>query len=350
MKAAPAQDERLTPEEQAGAWCARLATGNLPSTQQAEFDTWLTSDPVHVELFDQAVVAWHRLSAIAESPEIIAHRADALDALRRVNCERWSRNLAKRWCWGLGLAASVILIVLTFLPTTSATPDIYATTVGERRIITLADGSRLSLDANTRVSVLYKKDRRALTLLNGRAKFEVTKNADRPFTVMAGGRTTIATGTAFSVELLSRRLHVVLYDGRVEVMKGILSSADTPARTGPSHIGGLVLVPGDELVTDLSPSAVPTVGRADLVGSLAWENGQLNFVDEPLASAVEQFNRYSRTRITVGDDRASAVRVNGVFNAGESKAFLDAVTKIYRLQAVASGAEIVVTSRNQKMK
>ena len=48
MKAAPAQDERLTPEEQAGAWCARLATGNLPSTQQAEFDTWLTSDPVHV--------------------------------------------------------------------------------------------------------------------------------------------------------------------------------------------------------------------------------------------------------------------------------------------------------------
>ncbi|MEJ2459662.1 MAG: FecR domain-containing protein [Novosphingobium sp.] len=309
----------MTPEEQAGAWCVRLASGGLSPAEQAEFDDWMVEDPSHDELFDRALIAWRGISAIADSPEVIARRANALEALRRANRKRWSGKLVIGWQWGLGLAAAVVLAVFTFSSTSNVKPDLYATGVGERRIITLADGSRVSLDADTKVSVLYGKKQRALTLLNGRAKFEVAKNPDRPFTVTAGGRTTVATGTAFSVELLRRTLHVVLYEGRVNVIRAKPHSSD----------GTVGLVPGEELVTDVSPTAVPTVSPVDTTGSLAWENGQLNFVDEPLASAVEQLNRYSPVRIVVGDARASAIRINGVFNAGDSQAFLDAITQAY---------------------
>jgi transmembrane sensor len=322
----------MTPEEQAGAWCVRLALEDMSAAEQAEFDHWMTSSPSHSELFDHALIAWRGLSEIAENPEIIAQRADALDALRRANRKRWSRKLVMRWQWGLGLAAAVILIVFTFASTSDIKPDLYATNVGERRIVVLADGSRMLLDANSSVSVLYKKDQRALTLLNGRAKFEVAKNPASPFTVTAGGRTTVATGTAFSVELLGRKLHVVLYEGRVDVIKSKQSLSN----------GAIRLMPGEELVTDVSPTAVPTVGRVDIAGSLAWENGQLNFVDEPLASAVEQLNRYSRARIVVGDARASAIRINGVFNAGDSNAFLEALTQVHPVQSVNNGTEKVI--------
>lgn len=340
MTSAQEQQQQMTPEEQAGAWCARLAFRGLSPDEQAEFDHWIMANPSHGELFDHALIAWRGLSAIADSPEIIAQRVNALDALRRANGKRWSTKLTINWQWALGLAAALVLIVLTFTLRPDAQPDLYATGVGERRTITLEDGSRLSLDANTKVSVLYKQDQRALTLLNGRAKFDVAKNSARPFTVTAGGRTTIATGTAFSVELLGRKLRVVLYEGRVNVVKG-------KQRSSNEAIG---LMPGEQLVTDVSPTALPTVGRVDIASSLAWENGQLNFADEPLASAVEQLNRYSGTRIVVGDLRASAIRINGVFNAGDSRAFLDAITQIYPVRAVANDAETVILSKNHKLK
>lgn len=337
MKPVPEREEEgMTPEEQAGAWCARLSLGELSSADRAAFDRWIASTPSHSELFDRALQAWQGLSTIAESPEIIAQRADALDALRSANRKRWSRQLAMGWQWGVGLAAAVVLIVFTFASTADIKPDLYETGLGERRTVVLADGSRLSLDAKSRVSVLYRPDSRELVLLDGRAKFEVAKNPDRPFTVAAGGRTTLATGTAFSVETVGRTLRVVLYEGRVNVIK-------TDPRSPDGTIG---LVPGEELVTDISQAASPSVGRVDALASLAWESGQLNFVEEPLASAVEQLNRYSRVRIVVADARASNIRVSGVFNAGDDRAFIDALTQVYPVRAVSLGSETVIMSKN----
>lgn len=334
MRSVATQDQEMTPEEQAGAWCARLAVGELPFAEQAEFDRWIQSDSYHGKLLDQALSAWQGLTEIANRPEIIAQRADALEALRCANRSRWSRNLAKRWQWGLGWAAvaAVVLAVFSFGLPSDPEPRLYATSVGERRIITLDDGSRLSLDADTRLSVLYDERRRALTLHSGRAKFEVAKSARRPFTVTAGGRTTVATGTSFSVELLARKLRVVLYEGRVNVVM---------VKPGSSS-GTIALVPGEELVTDISRTAVPTVAAADVAGSQAWESGQLNFVDEPLASAVEQFNRYSSRKIVVGDDAVAAIRINGVFNPGDSSAFVDAIEQVYPVHSINNGDETVV--------
>jgi transmembrane sensor len=330
-------------EEQAGEWCVRLSTGSLLPPEQAAFDAWMTADPTNTAAFDQALTVWQGLHAISDSPEVISQRADALDALRRANRKRWSRRLVDRWQWSLGIAASLLLVIVSSLWLFAARPQEYATGMGERRAFLLSDGSHLSLDAKTRVAVRYEPDHRELTLLSGRAKFDVANDPARPFTVTAGDRTVIATGTAFSVELLGKQVRVIVYEGHVAVVKGappppqlLLRIKERPGTTATG------LSPGDELITDLAPSAPLQVVEADVARSLAWEAGQLNLVDEPLGSSVERLNRYSPNKIVVGDARAAAIRVNGVFNAGDSAAFLEALAEAYPVHAERNGNDVVI--------
>jgi hypothetical protein len=154
-------------------------------------------------------------------------------------------------------------------------------------VVVLADGSKVSLDAATRVDVSYRHDGRALRLEQGRAKFDVAKDPLRPFAVAAGDETVVATGTEFSVELVRRQVRVVLYEGHVAVLgpasvKGTPQPVRLAARAAPAD---QLLVPGRELVMNAS-AQVATVAAADPVRTLAWEGGQLVFVDEPLATGA----------------------------------------------------------------
>lgn len=331
----------------AGAWCIRMADAPLRPDEQADFDAWLAADASHPPAFERALAVWGGLHAMEGEPEVIAMRAEALEAMRDANAQRWTRSNARRpWHWAMAAAACLLLALTVALWPGRGGPAQYATGLGERRTFVLADGSRLSLDAETRVEVDLAGDRRTLRLLAGRAKFDVEKDAARPFTVTAGGRTVVATGTAFSVELLGDQLHVILYEGSVAVVRGeppaaarLLKIKRDPGRAA------IALVPGRELVAPVNAPVAPRIVEADVARSLAWEGGQLNFVDEPLSSVVERLNRYSRSKIVVGDTRAAAIEINGVFNAGDAQAFLDAAQMAYPLDVRRSGDAVVIGSK-----
>lgn len=331
MRPIPHPDMPQTQDEEAGAWCARLATGVLSAAEQADFDRWTAADIGNAAALDRALSVWQNLHAVSDAPEIISMRADALEGLRRANQRRWSRRIVSGWARPLALVASLVLVVAGALSLLLSGAEQYSTGMGERRTVVLTDGSRLSLDAETRVAVDYRRDDRQMTLLAGRAKFEVAKDASRPFTVKAGNRTVIATGTAFSVELIDKKVHIIVYDGHVAVVRGTpRTDMLLRIKARPEKVA-ISLSPGKELIAGVAPTA-PQVVKADVGGSLAWEGGQLDFVDEPLGSAVERLNRYSTDKIVVADARTGGIQVNGVFNAGDSAAFVEAVSKAYQLR------------------
>src|SRR3546814_19614962 len=74
------------------------------------------------------------------------------------------------------VAACVCLIFAGITIWRTQQPQVYATGLGERRVVMLDDDSRLSLDANTRVRVNYSRAGRQLWLEEGRARFEVEKD------------------------------------------------------------------------------------------------------------------------------------------------------------------------------
>lgn len=332
-------------EDRAATWCLRIADRPLTSAEQADFDAWLIADERHAQYFEQMVAAWQCTDAIAELPGFLSLRAKALTTMenaRNRNAEPATALTRRR---AFGAFASMALITAIGGLYWAQSPDVYATGIGERRIVRLDDGSSVSLDAASRMLVSFSNERRAVTLEQGRAKFDVAKDPLRPFTVSAGSQAVVAIGTSFSVELLRDKLRVLLFEGQVAVVPR--AAAAGPVKTQKSAMPTATqLAPGQELVASLTSGAA-TVLPVETERSLGWEGGWIDFVDMPLAEAVERVNRYAASPIVIGDVAAGRHLVNGVFNAGDTDSFVKGVTSLYPLNAHAEGNRIVIATDKQ---
>lgn len=320
-------------EEQAATWCWRLADGDLTSAEQADFDLWVRADPAHRQALEEMVAVWQGTDAIAEMPGMLALRGKALEEMDRAGRSEEPLRGRGKIRRVLAIAASLALLVVTSLYLLHDPVDRYDTGIGERRVVRLADSSKVSLDASSQVLVDYRDDGRRLNLLSGRAKFDVAHDPARPFSVTAGGKTIVATGTAFSVEILGNDVHVLLYEGRIRILSA--DGAGDAAASGPpaemAALAGGALKPGDELITGLSGGGAQVV-QADLPNSLTWEGGRLSFVNEPLAVAVERVNRYAEKPIRISDGATGRLVVNGVFNAGDTIGFLSGLQSLFAVE------------------
>jgi transmembrane sensor len=200
-------------------------------------------------------------------------------------------------------------------------------------VIVLSDGTRMSLDALSEVRVRYTPDVRNLELIAGRANFEVAKDITRPLKVRVGPRIVTALGTVFSVERESTDVVVTLVEGSVAV-----TTRDVPN----SHIQ---MQPRQELrITD--SGEVRLRSDIDPVQALAWREGKLIFDDAPLRDVVYRMNKYGATRIEVAGE-ANELRVGGVFKAGDTTAFVDAMQNYFPLAVSHDSSTVTLRMERQ---
>lgn len=336
--------------EEASDWCVCLADGALDADSQRRFDDWLAADPDNRAAFEEMLLVWHGTGAIADQPDFVKLRAQSLDWMHRMGRRRRRRAplvTGRRVVAIAAAAAALVALVVTIWLRLHDPMLRYETEVGERRQVVLADGSRLSLDAATQVEVRYDERGRALRLLAGRARFDVAKDPLRPFSVTAGDKTVVATGTAFSVELLQRQVHVVLFEGKVEVLGSTAAPADKPKATAKESLASRALRPGQELVARTEGPALQ-VAPTDLERASDWEDGRLSFVDEPLALAVERVNRYSDVKLIIADDATGRLRVNGIFDAGDTRGFVSGIASLFPVEVQQQEDWIILASRSDK--
>jgi transmembrane sensor len=315
--------------EQAAAWVVRLHNG--PSDVDLErFELWCNQDERHGRAFDEALAAWINVGEHATSPKVLAMRHAALGRARRAE---------RRWNWR-AIAAAVCFLVLApiigvvWYSMRQPQVQILQTAHGEQRVIMLSDGSRLSLDALSEVRVRYTPDVRNLELIAGRANFEVAKDMTRPLKVRVGPRIVTALGTVFSVERESADVVVTLVEGSVAV-----TTRDVPN----SHIQ---MSPRQELrISDRGE--VRLRDNIDPEQALAWREGKLIFDDEPLRAVVARMNKYGATRIAVTGE-ANELRVGGVFKAGDTMAFVDAMQSYFPL-AIDHGPNTVTLTMERQI-
>lgn len=169
-----------------------------------DWEAWLAETPVHGEIY------W----------KLAAEQAELSERLSRVAPDAHARGAArpsrrKRPSWALfGAAAAVVLAMVGGALVLNRPEAIQSlrTNNSERRDLTLADGSRVHLDAGTHLEV--SADGRSVTMVSGRALFEVAPD-DRAFTVTVGKARIVDLGTAFDVTRLNDGLRVDVSRGRV---------------------------------------------------------------------------------------------------------------------------------------
>jgi transmembrane sensor len=335
-------DREQTIDDQAVAWCLRLHEGDATAAEQQALDAWLAQDPAHRERFARMRRLWDGIALDAHAPELLPLRQQALTAVQAAGRRRWTPPRGRVAPW-LAVAAALLLVVgVTLLLRDRAT--LYETRIGEQRAVVLADGSTMVLDADSAVRVRFGDDRRDLTLERGRASFKVARNPLRPFAVTSGNSVVVAVGTAFSVERLSREVRVALYEGHVAVLRdrGDGPSAQPARIAGAREPAEQALTPGRELV--LSDDAPDAVLRAASIGDRPG-SGQLSFASEPLTVAIQRVNRYNVGKPITVSPEAADVRVSGVFNTGDTDAFVQGVLAAFPIKAVVSDRDILLAPR-----
>lgn len=322
MKAPGAQRQgrsRAVLTAEAGAWLARLHGPNRTREVEEGFHAWVSENPEHAAAFEHMTDTWEKAARLRRRP--LEHVASWELPGFRISFSRAA--LAT-------MAVAVLAVIGTLFYLHS---DAVATAVGEQRILTLDDGSRVYLNTATRAVVHYDEAFRRVELDKGEALFEVAKRPDWPFIVVAGGRQIKALGTSFIVRRDDENLAVTLVDGQVTV--------SPPPTPGSSDAKIFTLSPGQRLT--LSDSRAPRLDRPALDKMIAWQRGQVALDNLPLADAVAEMNRYSRTQLIVDSLQAASIRVSGIFRSGDSTNFADAVSKTYGLTVVKEPRRIILT-------
>lgn len=336
MMAGSVPPARQSIRETAAYWIMRLGSDNCGPADRAAFIAWRDEHPDHAAIYEQTERALRAVDRHMGDPELE-------EMSRQILAETASvRRPPPVWA-GAGMAAAVLLVagaLAVFRPDTGTLPQPsttmvaevpYETAVGERSTVTLPDGSVVTLNTDSQISVDFSNARRSVELVRGQAYFEVAKDAVRPFSVTAGHQRVTALGTAFDVRLdPGEEIRVVLVEGRVavdDVSTELAASASVEAVPGPVEMAA-----GESLIASLTGDR--RISAADIDGLTSWRKGRLIFRGEPLKDAVAEVNRYSTSKLELADDpRLDEVTVSGVFNIGRSESFVLALQTVHSIEA-----------------
>jgi transmembrane sensor len=282
--------------DEAAAWLARLRAPD-GERDRAAFERWRNADPGRAAAFARVEAQWRGSSRIAASP--IARTS-------RLRPSLWTRWDLRLGAVGLGGAAATLAFV-ALNPgqgPAPATPPQVASALGQIRTVVLPDGSRVTLDTNSAVSLRFTDRERRVRLDRGRARFAVAADPHRRFVVAAGDLLVFDRGTVFDVRAVDGTVNVALIEGAVEVR-------DPARRALPRP---LALAPGQE-VTILADAPRASAPRRSGAGAATWPTGMLSVDGVPLAQVIAEANRYNATKLALGDPALGTVRVTGAFRA-----------------------------------
>lgn len=315
---------------EAAAWFTRLSQRRVSTDDVRAFSAW-RRDPDNALAYERVESVWDSSHDLAGDPDIAALTREAVDTSRPARIRASGAGLFKPLG---GLAAALIVLAAVGVWTVNR-PLAYATDVGERRVVRLEDGSRLTLDTDTRVQVRLRGDHRSVILVQGQALFDVEGDPKRPFIVTAGDTRVTAVGTRFEVRRVGDGARVVLVEGHVEV------------RDARSPRSDWALRPGEQVLTTAERPAVTPV---DALRATSWTTGRLLFDAVPIRVAVAEVNRYSARKMELKAPRIAEVAVSGAFNTGDVDGFVAALEDLYPVAAERQPDGTVILSDSSEVK
>lgn len=187
----------------------------------------------------------------------------------------------------------------------------------EHRSMPLDDGSRIELNANSCVAVLYSPTQRQINLLSGEAIFRVNPDSGRPFVVKVRNTSVVAIGTEFDIDVRAESTRVLVMEGRVGLYHtrgDDLSSA--PKMEVQLDAGHLIDVPDD----NNKPGLVRAVKSDDTARLNAWLDGEI--VGTRLRDFLAEFPRYYNVEFWPADPRILDIAFYGSVSLKKLDGFL----------------------------
>ena len=286
-------------DEQAARWTSRLDGGAITPADRLALHAWLDEDPAHRAAFEHYQMI---CDDTAESLPTLAEVSPVArpDAAPRRRLSRWIPAAA-------GLAAALAVSTVWIVPYFRDIRTV-ATVAAQRSTLSLPDGSRTELNAQTTIHTDFRHGRRKIRLEKGEAYFSVAKDAAHPFAVETPGGTVRVTGTEFNVRLSA--------EGHPEVtlLEGSVAFENAAAR--------MQLVPNQQISSD---GELRRLSQGEIENVTAWRDGRIVLNGLTLADAAGRFAAFHGKTITVAPDLAS-LQMGGSYSLEDLPGFFDALS------------------------
>ncbi|WP_236974200.1 FecR family protein [Membranihabitans maritimus] len=183
------------------------------------------------------------------------------------------------WKWGIGIAASISIIIVALMWKGRSGDDflVYETGFAEVEEIVLDDGSVITLNANSKLEWAkdWKDNNRRKVFLSGEAFFDVVSiyegndTTKTPFIVETHDLSIRVVGTAFNVKSRGDQTDVYLDEGSVEL--GLHERTDT----------SVFMIPGQLLSYSVATTQL-VEGNGNIDQSASWKDGSFQYTSKKL--------------------------------------------------------------------
>jgi transmembrane sensor len=288
-----------------------------------------------------AVDNWYNLF---DSEELVAISAAEAEATKQ---EIWNKvqpvleeeKKVRRLPTWLKVAAMIIIIAgaaMTVLfirnrQKSGSLPIAYTTIstgTGERKKITIQDGSQLLLNAGTTIRLQNDLSKeRKIEVADGEVFFEVKTDAQRPFIITSGGLTTTVLGTSFNISAYAglNNLSIGVVSGKVRV-------------AGPSAMLS-ILEKDEELVYNKTSQHFKKVALDESLTS--WQDGRLILNDLSFYEmSVIMKKNYGIDITTARDDITHTRYTTELLTAMSPLEAVQVLAAIHKLKITTAGNKI----------
>lgn len=285
--------------KQALEWFFLLQSDNCNAEDHQRFDRWFSESEENRTAYLYAESLWLNMNQITEQ-----HVIPGLEEARKLRPRKHSLHVLS--VSALLLAASA----LTALGWTEyhAETVTYSTIIGERRTVTLNDGSIVDMNTTSRLHVRLSLLQRKMTLEEGEAVFDVQHEDFRPFNVYAGQLKIRDIGTRFNVRLYPDAVSVAVLEGAVEINNAYLGEGYQRTYYTQNDLAALQPIDIDQVES--------------------WRHGRLVFKQATLQEITVELTRYHSVQFVFTEPSVAQKTLSGTFNSGDLALFLNSIERL----------------------
>lgn len=282
-------------------WYVLLRSGQATAQDWQRYHQWRAADPRHDALCRQLETrlgVFQVPQAQGVSGKVVQQALEAPSSRRQV------LQIALA---GAGMAVGAVLLAKP-MGLSELTADV-RTGTGERRTVTLDDGSELLLNAQSAADIQFDPQRRLVRLREGELLAKVASDRLRPFLIQTDQARLRAYGNRFLVREREGQGQVVALNGAVEI----------DGQNGER----LQLAAGHEVHYDRTGFGPM---QASSSGATAWVDGFLQVRDRPLAEVIDALRPYHQGVLRL-DPAVAELRVSGLYRLDNPQQILDTLAR-----------------------
>ncbi|HAQ79241.1 DUF4880 domain-containing protein [Bradyrhizobium viridifuturi] len=308
-------------------WVVRLKAGAPTRADVDALQRWRAQSPDHEDAFRRAARLFRTASAAAR--ELAGEQAATASVVALP--PRPARLLTRRIVLGGAIAAAAGYLVirppLDMWPSIEELSADYRTGKGEQRKVMLAPDISVELNTQTSLALRPAPNETRVELISGEASVVARRSSSTPLVMLAR-------------------------DGRISALQADFNARCLDGVVSVTCLEGIVTVEQDGRSVQLRKAEQVTYSRAGLQASLpvdarqvaAWQTGLLIFRDRPLASVVDEVNRYRAGKIIITNAELKRRLVNGTFQVDKLDNFVAQVEQLFGARITSLPGGVVLMS------